>query len=246
VNSIENAVSDKDIVFVAVPTPHNPLYDGRLPISHLPPKDFDYSIVNSYYLENGISGGVSKKILGDLKTMDEIESIDPFIIISQFEIGSKVYTIHALPFAENETEENSIFISSNLAFLENLKAGDTLSIPTKLSGSIDFTILGDKEHFFSERGTIIMELALYEKYFGIDSFNSIRIKLKKNVDPELFLHSLKMKFTKEQQLVIFDSEGLKNIYLSGTVFQSSYNEITIIHKIQKVENPENPQHPEHS
>lgn len=176
---------------------------------------FDYSIVNSYHLENGISGGVSKKILGDLKTMDEIESIDPFIIISQFEIGSKVYTIHALPFAENQTEENSIFISSNLAFLENLKAGDTLSIPTKLSGIIDFTILGDKEHFFSERGTIIMDLALYEKYFGIDSFNSIRIKLKKNVDPDLFLHSLKMKFTKEQQLVIFDSEGLKNIYLSG-------------------------------
>jgi len=51
VNSIERAVSDKDIVFVAVPTPHNPLYDGRLPISHLPPKDFDYSIVKDVIQE---------------------------------------------------------------------------------------------------------------------------------------------------------------------------------------------------
>jgi UDPglucose 6-dehydrogenase len=51
VDSIEKAVSDRDIVFVAVPTPHDPLYDGRLPISHLPPKDFDYSIVKKVIQE---------------------------------------------------------------------------------------------------------------------------------------------------------------------------------------------------
>jgi UDPglucose 6-dehydrogenase len=43
-NSIQNVVLDTDIVFIAVPTPHDPLYDGRFPISHLSPKDFDYSI----------------------------------------------------------------------------------------------------------------------------------------------------------------------------------------------------------
>jgi UDPglucose 6-dehydrogenase len=35
---------DKDIILIAVPTPHDPEYDGRAPTSHLPPKDFDYSI----------------------------------------------------------------------------------------------------------------------------------------------------------------------------------------------------------
>lgn len=44
--TIEAAVEDADIVFVAVPTPHDPKYDGREPSHHLPPKDFDYSIVN--------------------------------------------------------------------------------------------------------------------------------------------------------------------------------------------------------
>ena len=43
-SSLEFAVTDKDVVFVAVPTPHDPLYDGKEPTSHLPPKDFDYSI----------------------------------------------------------------------------------------------------------------------------------------------------------------------------------------------------------
>ena len=44
-NTLEGAVINKDIIFVALPTPHHPDYDGRYPTSHLPPKDFDYSIV---------------------------------------------------------------------------------------------------------------------------------------------------------------------------------------------------------
>jgi UDPglucose 6-dehydrogenase len=51
VNSIEKAVSNKDVVFIAVPTPHDPEYDGRKPICDLPPKDFDYSIVKQVLQE---------------------------------------------------------------------------------------------------------------------------------------------------------------------------------------------------
>ena len=45
VDSVEDAVRGQDIVFVAVQTPHDPQYDGKAPTSHLPNKDFDYSIV---------------------------------------------------------------------------------------------------------------------------------------------------------------------------------------------------------
>tara|TARA_B100000131_G_scaffold321686_1_gene373248 strand:+ start:18206 stop:19267 length:1062 start_codon:yes stop_codon:yes gene_type:complete len=45
VSSIKECVSNTDIVFVAVPTPHDPQYDGKHPCSHLEPKDFDYTIV---------------------------------------------------------------------------------------------------------------------------------------------------------------------------------------------------------
>ena len=43
--SLEGAVKGKDIVFVAVQTPHDPVYDGSQPITHLANKDFDYTIV---------------------------------------------------------------------------------------------------------------------------------------------------------------------------------------------------------
>ncbi len=44
-DSIAEAVAGQDIVFVAVPTPHDPAYDGRAPTAHLEPKDFSYDIV---------------------------------------------------------------------------------------------------------------------------------------------------------------------------------------------------------
>ena len=49
--TIEDTVKDRDIVFVAVPTPHDPKYDGRAPCMHLEPKDFSYDIVKSVLTE---------------------------------------------------------------------------------------------------------------------------------------------------------------------------------------------------
>ena len=44
-DSIKDVCSDRDIVFVATPTPHEDGYDGRTPTSHLPVKDFNYEAV---------------------------------------------------------------------------------------------------------------------------------------------------------------------------------------------------------
>jgi UDPglucose 6-dehydrogenase len=44
---IEDVCKHGEIIFIAVPTPHHPDYDGSQPTSHLEPKDFDYSIVKS-------------------------------------------------------------------------------------------------------------------------------------------------------------------------------------------------------
>jgi UDPglucose 6-dehydrogenase len=58
-DSLADTVTGKDIIFIAVQTPHDPIYDGSQPITHLPNKDFDYTIVkqvladiNQYVNEN--------------------------------------------------------------------------------------------------------------------------------------------------------------------------------------------------
>jgi UDPglucose 6-dehydrogenase len=43
--TIKECVQDREIVFIAVPTPHHEDYDGSKPTAHLEPKDFNYDIV---------------------------------------------------------------------------------------------------------------------------------------------------------------------------------------------------------
>jgi UDPglucose 6-dehydrogenase len=49
--AIQDAVTDRDIIFIAAPTPHDLRYGGETPTSHLPNKDFDYTIVTDILTE---------------------------------------------------------------------------------------------------------------------------------------------------------------------------------------------------
>ena len=78
--SIEDAVKDKDIVFIAVPTPHDPAYDGRAPTAHLEPKDFGYDIVikclkeaNKYMNKDQLLVLISTVLLGTVRREQEQE-----------------------------------------------------------------------------------------------------------------------------------------------------------------------------
>lgn len=44
-DTLEGAVAGRELIFVAVQTPHDPIYDGSQPSCHLPNKDFDYTTV---------------------------------------------------------------------------------------------------------------------------------------------------------------------------------------------------------
>ena len=44
---IREVFKDTEIIFIAVPTPHHPDYDGSRPTTHLPVRDFDYSMVKA-------------------------------------------------------------------------------------------------------------------------------------------------------------------------------------------------------
>ena len=50
-SSIAEAVAGCNLIFVAVPTPHDAAYGGSTPITDLPVKDFDYSIVQTVLAE---------------------------------------------------------------------------------------------------------------------------------------------------------------------------------------------------
>jgi len=51
VPTIKDVCQDREMIFIAVPTPHHPDYDGRYPTAHLPNKDFNYTIVKDVLTE---------------------------------------------------------------------------------------------------------------------------------------------------------------------------------------------------
>ena len=57
--TIQEAVQGRDLIFIAAPTGHDPIYGGETPTSHLPNKDFDYTIVT------GILAEVNKYVTKD-------------------------------------------------------------------------------------------------------------------------------------------------------------------------------------
>ena len=50
-SSLADAIKNRDVVFIATPTPHEEGYDGREPTSHKQPKDFSYDAVKKVLLE---------------------------------------------------------------------------------------------------------------------------------------------------------------------------------------------------
>lgn len=73
-DTITEAVIGRDLIFVAVPTPHEEQYGGHTPITNLPPKDFDYSIaeqvlteINQHVLPNQLVILISTTLPGTVR-----------------------------------------------------------------------------------------------------------------------------------------------------------------------------------
>ena len=74
VSTIKESVEGKDIVFIAVPTPHDKDYGGEIPSSNLPPKDFVYDSVvdtlveiNKYSNKNQLVVLISTVLVGTIR-----------------------------------------------------------------------------------------------------------------------------------------------------------------------------------
>jgi len=132
--TIQESVSDVDVVFIAVPTPHDPLYDGRKSISHLPPKDFDYSIVkkviqeaNQYMNSKQILVLISTVLPGTIREELIQHATNPKFVYNPYFIamGSVKYDMVNPDLiilgseGSKETEEVNILISLYKSVIEN-------------------------------------------------------------------------------------------------------------------------------
>ena len=83
-SSIQDLCRDRDIVFVATPTPHEDGYDGREPTSHLPVKDFNYTAVKDVLKECNRQLGTNQTLvlISTVLPGTDVSPLVKYIIIS--------------------------------------------------------------------------------------------------------------------------------------------------------------------
>ncbi len=189
---------------------------------------YQFSVVNLKDIQEGTADGMPLSLREKIKSIPEVSELDVFILNNKVEAEGKIFLIHGYDMnLAREREINlkgdtiyppnfgdGVFISSNMAFLGGKKIGESISLPTK-KGPKDFRILGIKEHFFSESGTIMMDENLYENEFRLENYRAIRINFAKGMEGA-GLKSLNEILRKEKDLSVMSADDLKKVYLEGT------------------------------
>jgi len=84
-STIEKVVKKSKIIFIAVPTPHDPDYDGSIPSMHLEPKDFDYSIVKDCLTQvNSVAKGQLVVLISTVLPGTTREQFKPLMTNARF------------------------------------------------------------------------------------------------------------------------------------------------------------------
>ncbi|TGL87236.1 ABC transporter permease [Leptospira congkakensis] len=172
----------------------------------------DYSLINEKKLNSG-DPGVPVALFESMKVNQNFQSIEPFYVDSKFIVNGKYFTLHVLNF-ENNYDKNQLIVSKNLCFLEKICKGDFVKISTDLNSQVSVRIQDQKEHFFSERGTIMMDYSFFQKNFNSKFLNSIRISKSSQLTHEE-TKTILQKLAKENELKYINIIELKKLYLEG-------------------------------
>ncbi|XDD49156.1 FtsX-like permease family protein [Leptospira sp. WS92.C1] len=183
----------------------------------------EFTIVNTANITAGIRGGVPLSLLNELSKIPEVKLAEGFCVNTRIETDRGNFIIHAYTFStRNRTDspeknvfgKNEILISSNMAYLQNFKIGDILLISTRF-GKKEFKIAGIKEHFFSERGTIMMDIENYKFFFGLEAYNSIKIFLKESAIKQKAEAGITQILAQNSYLKLLNLQDVRDIYTEG-------------------------------
>ena len=139
VSTIKDVCQDRELIFIAVPTPHDPAYDGRYPTAHLPNKDFSYQIVKDVLLE------VNKYATRD-QLVILISTVLPGTILKEF--------IHLIP--------NGRFIYNPYLIAMGTVKWDMINPEMMIIGTEDGSMTGDAKLLLDFYNTFVTKGTRYE------------------------------------------------------------------------------------
>ncbi len=108
-----------------------------------------------------------------------------------------------------------LMISDNLARLAGLHAGDAIEIPAP-AGIISLPIAGIIVDYSDQQGSIIMDQAVYQRYWRDDTVNVFRIYLRDDATADAVSRSILSTYAGERQVFVLTNGELRDYILRVT------------------------------
>jgi len=131
-------------------------------------------------------------------------------------------TVHLKPVEGDDAEMyrkasagEGLIVSENLARLQGLRLGETLEIPAP-NGLISLPLVGVNTDYSDQQGTVLMDRALFIKYWNDDSVNVFRLYVKPGVPVADVRQRVIERLSGERQIFVFTNAELKSYILRIT------------------------------
>jgi putative ABC transport system permease protein len=108
-----------------------------------------------------------------------------------------------------------VIVSDNLAVLQRLKLGDTVEIAAP-NGLLRLPIVGITIDYSDQQGSLMVDRAVYRRYWNDDSVNTFRVYLKPGAKEGEVRERLLARFAGERRLFVFTNAELRSFILRLT------------------------------
>jgi putative ABC transport system permease protein len=144
------------------------------------------------------------------------------VMLVAIEMNSVAQTNRRAPIAGTAAEMyrkaaagEGLIVSDNLAQLQHLALGETLEVPAP-NGTIRLPIVGIIVDYSDQQGTILMDRAVFLRYWNDDSVNVFRVYLKPGAPVAGVRQRILEKFAGQRQVFVLTNGELKSYILKIT------------------------------
>ncbi len=113
------------------------------------------------------------------------------------------------------SEGKGVLASENFALLRGSKLGDIIDIPTP-SGLLKLPIAGIVKDFSDQQGTILMDRAVFQRYWNDSTVNVFRVYLRPGAAESNVKRAILEKFGNQERLFVFTNREVKQYILNLT------------------------------
>lgn len=107
--------------------------------------------------------------------------------------------------------------SENLASLRGLRIGDVIELPAP-NGLLRLPLVGIVREYADQEGEVIMDRALYQKYWSDDTVDDFRVFLKPHANPAAVREAIIRKFSGDRRLFVLSNREVRT-YIAGLTNQ---------------------------